>query len=135
MENKSQDLQQLMTDVRELKNSMVGHSISHITDSMDEIKLKVSDLKTDVTEIKREILNPETGIIVRINKLQDKLHFIEKEKITKIETTLEELENLNMNYRQISGFKENVVKFLWLFLGGILTVLIQLLQFLISKQH
>lgn len=135
MENNSQDLQQLMNDVRELKNSMVGHSISHITDSMDEIKVKVSDLKADVTDIKKEILNPETGIIVRINKLQDKLNFIEKEKIAKIETTLEELENLNMNYRQISGFKENVVKFLWLFLGGILTVLIQLLQFLISKQH
>lgn len=122
----NEDIQELIHDVRELKNAMSGHGISHITDAMDEIKIKMSDLKSDITDIKKEILNPETGIIVRINKIQDKLIFLEKEKIAKIEATLEELENLDINYRQISGFKENTVKFLWLFLGGILTMLIQI---------
>lgn len=122
----NQDLQQLINEVKELKNSMSGHGIGHITDAMDEIKTKMSELKSDITEIKKEILNPETGIIVRINKLQDRITFIEKEKIAKIEVALEELENLDLNYRQISGFKDNTVKFLWLFLGGILTLLIQI---------
>ena len=122
----NEDIQELIHDVKELKNAMSGHGISHITDAMDEIKIKMSDLKSDITDIKKEILNPETGIIVRINKIQDKLIFLEKEKIAKIEATLEELENLDINYRQISGFKENTVKFLWLFLGGILTMLIQI---------
>lgn len=114
MEN-NQDIQELIHDVKELKNSI-----------LDEIKVKMSDLKSDITDIKKEILNPETGIIVRINKLQDKLNYLEKDRIAKIESTLEELENLDINYRQISGFKDNTVKFLWLFLGGILTMLIQL---------
>lgn len=122
----NQDIQDLIHDIKELKNSIAGYGISHITDAMDEIKIKMSDLKSDITDIKKEILNPETGIIVRLNKLQDKIHYIEKEKILKIEEALEQLENLDINYRQISGFKENTVKFLWLFLGGILTMLIQL---------
>lgn len=114
MEN-NQEIQELIHDVKELKNSI-----------RDEIKIKISDLKTDITDIKKEILNPETGVIVRINKLQDKISYLEKEKISKIEYALEELENLSIHYKQISGFKDNMIKFLWLFLGGILTMLIQL---------
>ena len=79
----NEDIQELIHDVRELKNTMSGHGISHITDAMDEIKIKMSDLKSDITDIKKEILNPETGIIVIINKIQDKFIFLEKEKIAK----------------------------------------------------
>jgi chromosome segregation ATPase len=126
METMSQELQQILNDVKELKSSISNNNIHYITDAMDEIKIKVMDLKADITDIKKEILNPETGIIVRINKLQDKINYLEKEKIAKLERTIEDLENLNINFKQISGFKDNTVKFLWLFLGGILTLLIQL---------
>lgn len=128
MENINQELQQILSDVRELKSSISNNNIHYITDAMDDIKIKVMDLKNDISDIKKEILNPETGIIVRINKLQDKLTYLEKEKIAKLEQTIENLENLNINFRQISGFKDNTVKFLWLLLGGILTLLIQLFK-------
>lgn len=122
----NREIQELLHDLKELKNSISTNNISHINDAVEDIKVKMGDLKSDVTEIKKEILNPETGVIVRINKLQDKLNYIEKEKIAKIEETLEELEMLNINYRQISGFKDNAIKFLWLFVGGLLAVLIDL---------
>jgi hypothetical protein len=126
MTGKQEELQQLVDEIKQIKNSFSGYEMNHIYDSMNDIKSKVSDLKQDMSDIKKEILNPETGLIVKINKLQDKITYLEKDKISKMEKAIEDLELAAENYNKISGFKDNVVKFLWIFFGGLLTLLIQL---------
>jgi hypothetical protein len=120
------ELQEILDEVKAIKNSFSGYEINHIQDSMNDIKLKVLDLKQDMSDIKKEILNPETGLIVKLNKLQDKINYLEKDKIVKLEKAIEALEGITDKYDNVSGFKDNVVKFLWIFLGGMLTLLIQL---------
>jgi chromosome segregation ATPase len=126
MESNQNEIKNLLDEIKTIKNAFSGYEINHITDSMDDIKLKVSDLKQDLSDIKKEILNPENGLIVKINKIQDKLAYLEKDKIVKMEKAIESLELASENYNRISGFKDNVVKFLWIFFGGLLTLLIQL---------
>jgi hypothetical protein len=58
--------------------------------------------------------------------MSEKLKTLESEKIQKIEKEIEEIKKLTSNMMNFSGFKDNVIKFLWIALGAVITVIIKL---------
>jgi len=61
-----------------------------------------------------------------LNQMSEKLKTLESEKIQKIEKEIEEIKKLTSNMMNFSGFKDNVIKFLWIALGAVITVIIKL---------
>lgn len=125
-----QELENLHRDIRALRSERSEHLPSSdfgiLSSYLEDMKKTIYQLKDDVSDIKKEILNPEDGIIVRLNQLSEKIKILETEKISKIENKLEQIEKITNGITNFSGFKENVVKFLWIALGAIITVIIKL---------
>jgi chromosome segregation ATPase len=125
-----QELENLQKEIRSLKSEKndVFHSqdFGILSSFLEDMKKTIYQLKDDVSDIKKEILNPEDGIIVRLNQMSEKLKMLETEKISKMEKEIEECKKVTNNMMNFSGFKENVVKFLWIALGAVITVIIKL---------
>ena len=125
-----QELDNLLREIRALRSerpeSMPSSDLGILSSYLEDMKKTIYQLKDDVSDIKREILNPEDGIIVRLNQLSEKIKFLESEKISKIEKEIEDIKKVTSNIMHFSGFKENVVKFLWIALGSIITIIIKL---------
>jgi hypothetical protein len=125
-----QELENLQREIRALRSERVETTpmpeFGILSTYLEDMKKTIYQLKDDVSDIKKEILNPEDGIIVRLNQLSEKLKILELEKISKLEKEVEDFKKLTTSMMHFSGFKENVVKFLWIALGAIITVIIKL---------
>jgi hypothetical protein len=125
-----QEVENLQKEIRALRSEKSDTSQLHdfgiLSSFLEDMKKTIYQLKDDVSDIKKEILNPEDGIIVRLNQMSEKLKTLESEKIQKIEKEIEEIKKLTSNMMNFSGFKDNVIKFLWIALGAVITVIIKL---------
>lgn len=125
-----QELETLQREIRALRSersdTLPTAEIGILNSYLEDMKKTIYQLKDDVSDIKKEILNPEDGIIVRLNQLSEKIKILEVEKLSKMEKKIEEIEKITDNITNFSGFKENVVKFLWIALGAVITIIIKL---------
>lgn len=125
-----QELENLQRDIRALRSERTEHlpvsDIGILSTYLEDMKKTIYQLKDDVSDIKKEILNPEDGVIVRLNQLSEKIKVLEVEKLARMEKKIEDIESITDNMVNFSGFKENVVKFLWIALGAIITIIIKL---------
>jgi len=125
-----QELENLQREIRALRSekpeTIPTSEIGILNSYLEDMKKTIYQLKDDVSDIKREILNPEDGVIVRLNQLSEKIKLLEVEKISKMEKKIEEIEKITDSITNFSGFKENVVKFLWIALGAVITIIIKL---------
>lgn len=68
--------------------------------NIEQITQDYRDLKADVSEIKHKLLNPETGVIVKVNKNTE--HRKEKEEF------IEQFEKLSKEHDELMSFKKSI---------------------------
>lgn len=98
-----------------IKNRLPNGELKALTEDMKEVR-------EDISELKRTLLNPEDGVIVKTNKNTE--FRVEKEK--KFRDYDEKFQSLN----EILKWKEGVTRALWI----IFTALVGLLVTIVTKQ-
>jgi hypothetical protein len=83
--------------------------------SINEMKEYYSDLKTDVSDIKFTLLNPEDGVIVRVNK--NTVFRYERE------DKQEYYDQILTEFEKMKDWKDGVTKALWILFGSMIGVL------------
>lgn len=78
----------------------------------------VKDLKTDVSEIKFKLLNPENGVIVKTNKNTEDLEELERE--------LDFYKKKIFELDDILQWKQTVTKALWIIFTGLVGLILQI---------
>lgn len=73
------------------------------------------EMKEDISELKYTLLNPEDGVIVKVNKNT------EFRKAT--ERSAERYQQILKDLEEIKNWKSTVVKILWILFGAIVTIL------------
>jgi len=61
-------LERILEELSSMKSKMPNGELKVIQSSIDELKHSQADIKSDVSEMKRRLLDPETGIVVRLNQ-------------------------------------------------------------------
>ena len=79
------------------------------------MKEDYSDLKTDVSDIKFTLLNPEDGVIVRVNK--NTVFRYERE------DKQEYYDQILTEFEKMKDWKDGVTKALWILFGSMIGVL------------
>ena len=82
-----------------------------------------SSLKSDIKELKERLLNPDNGVITRVNRNSD----FRKESEQRGPLCQQSFENMEDNVNSILGWKDNVSKALWILFTGIAGIIVKIL--------
>ena len=73
------------------------------------------EMKEDISELKYTLLNPEDGVIVKVNRNTDFRKSSEKKS--------DEYHQLIKDLEDLKGWKQTVIKVLWILFGAVVTIL------------
>lgn len=108
-------LENILNEISVMKTKLPNGELKRMESSIVELKEMYHDVKEDLSDIKYTLLNPENGVIVRVNKNTD---FREEadgntEKLIEVEAELSKLRE----------WKSGVSKALWVLFSGVIGLL------------
>lgn len=106
--SESKILETVLAELRSIKSGMPNGELKQIIDNQ-------KDMKEDISDLKYTLLNPEDGVIVKVNKNTAFRRSSEK--------TLEQNQQILKDLEEIKNWKSTVVKVLWVLFGAIVTIL------------
>lgn len=88
---------------------------------LKQVIISVKDIKEDVTELKKLLLNPEDGVIVKVNKNTEF-------RLDEESTTEEEFKNIQ-DLKDLISWKDSVTKALWIIFTAIVGIVVKIIFF------
>jgi hypothetical protein len=104
-------LETVLTELLAIKRRMPNGELKQMAET-------VKELKEDISDLKYTLLNPEDGVIVKVNKNTEFRQEREK-KIPFLEIHIKDLE-------EIKNWKSTVTKALWIIFAALFTVIVKL---------
>ena len=91
--------------------------------TVGDLEIGQQGLKSDIKELKERLLNPDDGVIARVNRNSD----FRKESEQRGPLCQQSFENMEDSVNSILGWKDNVSKALWILFTGIAGLIIKTL--------
>ena len=114
-------LEKILEELSSMKSKMPNGELKVIQSSIDELKHSQADIKSDVSEMKRRLLDPETGVVVRLNQ---NTQYIEDKK------DLEEYyEEIIDQHKELLSFKNTMTKAMWIVFTALVGILTKMMFF------
>ena len=91
--------------------------------TVGDLEIGQQGLKSDIKELKERLLNPDNGVVARVNRNSD----FRKESEQRGPLCQKSFENMEDSVNSILGWKDNVSKALWILFTGIAGLIIKTL--------
>ena len=118
-------LNQLSKRLDEIETHMPNGELKVILSQLEIMMDRQEKMYEDLSELKKMLLNPENGIIVRVNKNTEyRLELEEQEQ--RLASIIEE-------HNDLKKFKSNITKFLWIILSAIVGSMTMLWQRILNS--
>lgn len=114
----AETLNKLVSEISALKTTLPSSDLRIIQLSMEEFKHAQSDIKKDLTDLKRKLLDPDDGVIVKVN--ENTKFRIDQEKIQEREER--EYKELILEHSELMKWKGGVTKAMWIFFTAIVGI-------------
>ena len=114
-------LEKILEELSSMKSKMPNGELKVIQSSIDELKHSQADIKSDVSEMKRRLLDPETGVVVRLNQ---NTQYIEDKK--ELEDYYEEIID---QHKELLSFKNTMTKAMWIVFTALVGILTKIMFF------
>ena len=92
-----------------------------IQSSIDDLKHSQADIKADVSEMKKRLLDPETGVVVRLN--QNTKYIEDKQDL---EDYYEEIID---QHKELLSWKNNMTRAMWIVFTALVGILTKMMFF------
>jgi predicted butyrate kinase (DUF1464 family) len=102
-------LNRIQLELAELKSNLIPSDI--LLKELENVKKHQEDTRQDLKEIKKMLMDPNDGIIVKVNKNTE---FREEQ-----EDENKEYEKLLREHEEVMKWKSGIIKFLWVVVSGI----------------
>lgn len=117
-------IKELLESFSSLKQKMEDPSYIHLDTSIKQLIQNQEDMKEDMSDLKRRLLNPYDGAIVEIRKNTE---FRQEQERLK-----DEYEDLIKEHTDLIKWKGNITKFFWWFFtttaGAVVYILIEIFK-------
>ena len=121
MSTENPKLEKILEELVLMKGKLPNGELKIIQKSIDELKFSQSEIISDVSEMKRRLLDPETGIVVRLNQ---NTQYIEDKK--ELEDYYEEIID---QHKELLSFKNIMTKAMWIFFTALVGILAKMMFF------
>jgi hypothetical protein len=114
----SQEVDSMMNDILDaldvIKSKLPNGELKVIQDRIENIEHAQGDMKEDLRNIRKQLLDPEDGIIVRVNKNTE----FRKRK----EEDARDFAKILEEHRELISWKSTVTKLLWIIVTAIVGI-------------
>lgn len=104
-------LETIVLELHTLKTKMPNGELKAMARDIEELKTSYHDIKDNISDLKFTLLNPEDGVIVKVNKVSEWRQSKEKKS--------EEYEKALQEVRDLIKWKEGASKALWIIFTAI----------------
>lgn len=116
------DIDSMMNDILDaldvIKDKMPNGEIKSIRDKIENIESAQEDMHEDLRQIKKQLLDPEDGIVVRVNKNTE----FRKRK----EESEKTFQAIIDEHKELMSWKSTVTKILWILFTAVAGILVSI---------
>jgi len=113
-------LERILIELAAMKTKLPNGELKRMEESIRDLRDNYTTLKEDVSDIKYTLLNPEDGIIVRVNKNTE----YRRER----EDMQEYYDKIVIDFEKMKDWKDGVTKALWI----VFTSLVGIVGYILS---
>jgi len=119
MNEKELQMTQMMLEIKneleQMKRNLPNGELRIIQLNIEELKNSQADLKKDMTDIKKKLLDPDDGVIVKVN--ENTKFRLQKERSEK------KYEDMLLEHAELVKWKGTVTKVLWMIFSALIGIL------------
>lgn len=104
-----------------MRTKLPNGELKVLQTSMDDLKHSQDSIKADISELKKKLLDPETGVVVRLNQ---NTQYIQGKK--EMEDYYDEMID---QHRDLLSWKNTMTKAMWIVFTAIVGILTKMLFF------
>jgi len=112
---------EILEEIEFLKTKLPNGEFALLKKSVEDLSGGQDALKSSIRELKQQLLDPDGGVVVRVNRNSD----FRKESEQRGPLCQQSFENMEDNVNSILGWKDNVSKALWILFTGIAGLIIK----------
>ena len=114
---------EILDEIEILKKKLPNGEFALLKKSVEDLGGGQDALKSSIRELKQQLLDPDNGVVVRVNRNSD----FRKEIEQRGPLCQHSFENMEDNVNSILGWKDNVSKALWILFTGIAGIIVKIL--------
>jgi hypothetical protein len=112
-------MKQILDELNHLKSNMPNGELKHLQTSLEDLKKDQRSMKDDISDMKKKLLDPESGVIVKVNE-NTKFRLAE-------ENRYEDYMKVNIDVDSLKKWQSGVNKALWIIFGAILAIALKVI--------
>ena len=114
---------EILEEIEFLKKKLPNGEFALLKKSVEDLSIGQNALKSSIRELKQQLLDPDDGVVVRVNRNSD----FRKESEQRGPLCQQSFENMEDSVNSILGWKDNVSRALWILFTGIAGLIIKIL--------
>ena len=114
-------MERVLEELVFMRSKLPNGELKVIQSSIDDLKHSQDSIKSDVSELKKKLLDPETGVVVRLNQ---NTQYIQDKK--EMEDYYDEIID---QHKDLLSWKNNMTKAMWIFFTAIVGILTKMMFF------
>ena len=106
---------EILEAVEILKSKMPNGNIALLQKSVEDLKTNQDTLKDSIRDLKKQLLDPDNGVVVRVNR-NSEFRKDSEERGPLCQKSFEEMQD---RVEDLTSWKSNVTRFIWILLTTI----------------
>ena len=114
---------EILEEIEFLKTKLPNGEFALLKKSVEDLSGGQEALKSSIRELKQQLLDPDNGVVVRVNRNSEFRRSSEE----RGPLCQQSFENMEDNVNSILGWKDGVTKALWILFTGIAGIIVKIL--------
>jgi uncharacterized protein (UPF0335 family) len=107
-------MKQILDELSRLKSNMPNGELKHLQNGIEGLRQDQKALKDDISDIKKKLLDPDDGVIVKVNE-NTKFRIQEEDRY-------EDYLQFNSDVKALKSWQNGVNKALWILFAAIIAI-------------
>jgi len=112
---------EILEEIEFLKKKLPNGEFALLKKSVEDLSSGQDALKSSIRELKQQLLDPDNGVVVRVNRNSE----FRKDSEQRGPLCQQSFENMEDSVNSILGWKDNVSRALWILFTGIAGLIIK----------
>ena len=114
---------EILEEIEFLKKKLPNGEFALLKKSVEDLSGGQNALKSSIRELKQQLLDPDGGVVVRVNRNSD----FRKDSEQRGPLCQQSFNNMEDSVQDIISWKDNVSKALWILFTGIAGIIVKIL--------
>jgi len=112
-------MKQILDELQRMGNKIPSGELKILENSIDEMRESQKSMKEDLSELKKKLLDPNDGVIVRVNE-NTKFRIQEEDRF-------EDYMKINVDVQDLKKWQSGINKAMWIIFGALIAIAVKVI--------